>query len=758
MKINKYLIIFFIIFLIIFSLYLLNYLLNDKKDYKEFKEPKVLQISKENFSNKELVERVIKNKEYNNLIVNGNFENGTNILNHNSQSGYNKIIMKKNPGSSSYVLEQKKTDTLTYYQIITDNDKNSKYNLYFWLSVSNNDNQNIIIEEIDFEKLIQVKIQNEDFTNYIPRLNYNIIQKVIMSSDDNNAWYLIKYDFISGPNTKDKIVIYLNYSEKLDYNYYYFTNISLYRVLIDAENFIYNNKLISYVDGYHYESNTPTWHDLSGNGNDLFWSTIPNNDLTIGSLNSLNSKLTGFPSNKISNNNFSIILCINKNYENSASDEYVNNNFTDSEEINITKEQILFSIPGNDRYSFEIKFIDDYIYLLNNGKSYKSKHEIILYNKSLIAVTYDEDIINVYYDGIIVISEKINKLYFNSSNIIVNKNKNLDYNFYSILIYNRRLEKDELDKIRMYFIENKNKNFNSPDINNYIMNNSSDFNVHDLNSGLFKAYNKKDNKNGLVDNTFIDNFDNQSTMVKNNSNSCISECGKLCEPFLKNGDSDEGKYKECLKNCKNVLPSCQNYCNNSSNENTIYCNKNNNDNICPKVFKRNGNYIIYVPPNGYYSKLLNYSGEKSYGNNLEKARYTYNTNFPKCPTPSELLPGEGKNYHESCPFIVNELNPCFTTACAGINWNVKNYNDLKLNKNCKKAVSNYCQINNHIDDKCKCWNPSYKNTPECILMRKYFEDPNDYCSPSSFNIEDHPDFNKYIKKDNIPCWGCNLNM
>jgi hypothetical protein len=165
-----------------------------------------------------------------------------------------------------------------------------------------------------------------------------------------------------------------------------------------------------------------------------------------------------------------------------------------------------------------------------------------------------------------------------------------------------------------------------------------------------------------------------------------------------------------------------------------------------------------MSPNGYYSKLLDHSGEISYGSNLEKARYAYNTNFPKCPTPNELLPGEGKKYNESCPFIVNELNPCFTTACAGINWNVKNYNDLKLNKNCKKAVSNYCQINNHIDDKCKCWNPAYKDTPECIAMRKYFEDPNDYCSPSSFNIEDHPDFNKYIKKDNIPCWGCNLNM
>ena len=81
----------------------------------------------------------------------------------------------------------------------------------------------------------------------------------------------------------------------------------------------------------------------------------------------------------------------------------------------------------------------------------------------------------------------------------------------------------------------------------------------------------------LVDNTFIDNFDNQSTMVKNNSNSCISECGIIyVNPFLKNGDGE--KYKECLKNCKNVLPSCQNYCNDSSNENTIYCNKNNGNN------------------------------------------------------------------------------------------------------------------------------------------------------------------------------------
>jgi len=48
------------------------------------------------------------------------------------------------------------------------------------------------------------------------------------------------------------------------------------------------------------------------------------------------------------------------------------------------------------------------------------------------------------------------------------------------------------------------------------------------------------------------------------------------------------------------------------------------------------------------------------------------------------------------------------------------------------------------------------NTAKCIKMRKFYENPLDYCTPNSFNIEDHPDFNKYIKKDKIPCWGCNL--
>ena len=39
------------------------------------------------------------------------------------------------------------------------------------------------------------------------------------------------------------------------------------------------------MDSYQYESNTLTWHDLSGNGNDFFWSNIPMTDYTKGFLN-----------------------------------------------------------------------------------------------------------------------------------------------------------------------------------------------------------------------------------------------------------------------------------------------------------------------------------------------------------------------------------------------------------------------------------------------------------------------------------------
>jgi hypothetical protein len=723
----KFIIISIIIIILFIVLFYYNKLnkKNIKNNYESF-----IDINDSNNNNDKLI---ITEKNMNNLIDNGNFKNGHNPSNYINQNGYNKIIVKKNPGKSSYVLEQKKSNVLTYYQLKSNCDKNCKYNFYFWLSTDKPD-----IEELNFDNLINIKVQNESFGTDIPKLNYNIIQQVILSNNDSEVWYLLKYDFITGPNSNNKMDIYLNYSENLKFESYYFTDLSLYKVLIDAENFIYNNKLICYGDGYNYQSNIPTWHDLSGNGNDIFWSAIPISDLTVGSLSLLNQKIIGFPTNLISNEEFSILLCLNKVIENNISDDNVNEN-------NSIKDFYLISLPGNDRYSFEIMFKNNYLYI-NTGKKNIISKELILYNKSLLSIIYNNNVLNIYLDGVNVLSENIGKIYFTKDSFVINKNKNLNYNLYSILIYNRVIEKQELNEIRDYFIQNKDKNFSIPDINQYNMYNSAQFTVNNLDNSnkILKGYNKRESKNDSIDNYFTDTFDN-----RNHKQYCLKDCEKLCNLF------DEKE--ECVLNCKKVLLSCQDFCSDPINSTNLLCQNNIQKNIkCPEVYKKNGNYMVYVQPNSFYAKKYNFTGDKSYGINREKARVTYNLNFPDCAIPPELLPGGGTYHNKNCPYIINELNPCYTSSCADVDWSIKNYKNLNINDNCKKAVSNYCHINHYIDDKCICWNPKYKDKKECIEYRRFFENPNDYCSPNSFKIEEHPDFNKYIKKDNIPCWGCNL--
>jgi len=706
---NKYLLIFFIIFIALFIFFLINFY------YKKESNPDYME---NNLKNKNILENFDINESFsnhpNNLIVNGNFQNGKNSPNNINQNGYNKIIKKKNPSTTSFVLEQKQTGELTYYELLTESLPNSKYNLYFWICINNGENPQKDISLLDFEKLVKIKIQNEDFTNYIPRLTFNIIQKLNITNDE-NTWYLMKYTFNSADQIqKYKMNIYLNYTNNLYTEFMYFADIKFYRTLIDCENFIFNDSLISFTDGYQYENNNNTWHDLSGNGNDLFWSAIPVKNQTTGSLSLENLKISGFASNMISNDKFTIIICLNKNYENIASSTYQDT----KDEI---LETFLLSIPGNERYSFEIEINGKNLYLLSENYKYKATENLLIYNKSLLSIIYDNGLINIYLDGLNILSQKIGKLYFNNSNIILNRNKNIDVNLYGILFYNRIIERKELDEIRDYFITNKDKFPNDtqtqPDINVYQMNNGglNESNQNSNNNPLYKPYNVK--MNDKIDNfsninKFNDIFDNQDLKMR----------------------------KEKFATSNNIL----------SEEHDTY-------NECPIAYKKDGNYIVYIFPNSYYSEIMKYSGEKSYGNDLDKARYKYHLNFPKCQIPEILRPGEGKNNLAHCPYIINELNPCYTKGCEGIDWSIENFKDLGLSEKCKKSISHYCHINNELDDKCICWSQSKKYDPECIEYRRYFENPNDYCSPSHFKIEEHPDFNKYIKKDNIPCWGCKLD-
>ncbi len=166
--------------------------------------------------------------------------------------------------------------------------------------------------------------------------------------------------------------------------------------------------------------------------------------------------------------------------------------------------------------------------------------------------------------------------------------------------------------------------------------------------------------------------------------------------------------------------------------------------------------MVYIKPNSYYANKYQFYGEKSYGQDRKSAKEMYQRNFPSCKVPSVLEEGEGVSTVAKCPYVIYESNPCYQSVCGGVNWDASSYKDLKMSDKCKKSVSYYCQVNYDLDNMCACWKPENKNTPNCIEYRKFFEDPKDYCEASQFSIEDHPDYSKYIRKDNIPCFGCNI--
>ena len=762
--INILVIIIIILLLIILSLLITKYFLihndnnfsksNNTEMYNNEMYNDEMYNNIENFSNKKN-DNIIQDS---NLIKNGSFENGVAPSNFVNQSGINKIVSIKNPGNTSYALQQKKSNEITYYQLTSENNINSKYILLFWVCITDKNNNQPNINDVSFESLIKIKIQNQDFTNFIPRLNYNIIQKTTISENNYN-WYLLKYDFLSGSENLDKMQIYLNYSDSLQYDIYYFTDLSLFRVLIDAQNFIYNNSLICYTDGYNYQSNSTTWHDLSGNGNDLFWSKIPDTNSTIGSLNTSNLSLTCMKSSVLSNTSNTIALCLNQDIMNSASDNYVNTSEEEEEQyhkdLSNNSDFYLLSVPGNNRYAFELKIVNKTLYLIIDNTEYKSSYDFIFYNKSLLFITYDGTKLNVYQDGLLLISVIPRKLYFNNNKIIINRNKNLNINLYSTLFYNRVIKSGEMNDIREYFITNKNKNYNrAPDINTFHMSNYFMDNIIG-NYPIYKPYDKKRNCE-YNDSDMSSIFDNTSDKIKKAFISCNKDCIEQCLHKSKDGLNS---FYNCASTCKNTLDSCKDLCK-ADPQNPYYCKMKNASNCgisnCPKVIKKNGNYIVYIPEHSNYAKELKYSGEKIYSRDIHKARTLYNLNFPECPTPKELILKELNNNVRSCPFVVNEANPCITTACSGVNWNKDNYKELALSKNCKKMVSNYCNINYGLDDKCICWDPKYKNDKRCNEFRAFFDEPNEFCTPSQFSIEDHPDFSKYIKKDNIPCWGCKI--
>jgi hypothetical protein len=733
----------FIIFVLI-VIYLL-YTLNSKSSTN-------ILTNKLNKMNDYLIEKYTNNIEhFSNLIDNGEFKNGQNIKNNINQNGFNKIIVMSNPSKSSYVLQQKNTGNLTYYEIMIPGEINSKYYLTFWVSVQPN------IDNIDFTKLVFVRIpindsNNANNTSITPQLEIKITNKSVI---EGNTWYQMQATFYTTNEIINNIFIYLNYNKNLQGDNIYFTKLSLYRLLPNAENFIYNESLNLYLNGYNDNNigNNYIWKDISGNGNDFYFAENPIYNEQIQAYDINNNLINGPSCSKLfhsTSNSFTFIIIFN------------NNTFThtevEEEENNMTN---ICEIYGNNNISISINIntVNNYLVCILPNKKIISNTPLIYINKTFLVVTYDNGNLGIYQDNISVLSTHTDNLYFNNNNICINKHKLWNANIYAVLNYTRIVPQDELINIRNYFMNNMNKDpKNINNVNNIIF----DDNINNKFEFItIQAYNENSQNQELImsDNEITE--PNNNNKNNNKDDQCKIDCKKLCNKFidLDNPQFNLENYNICRKNCKYVLPSCQKYCLDKKNLYEDICVTDDKVNTkCPVSYKKDNNYYVYINPESEYAKKYSFYGVRNFGSNKEQAKKKYEINFPDCNLPDIFKEGNGTVNLENCPYNIYENNPCTSSACIGVNWNINNYKELNLNNNCKKAVSHYCQVNKGIDEKCDCWLPENENNKECIEFRKYFENPKDYCKISQYNIEEHPDFNKYIRKDNIPCYGCVLDM
>ena len=197
------------------------------------------------------------------------------------------------------------------------------------------------------------------------------------------------------------------------------------------------------------------------------------------------------------------------------------------------------------------------------------------------------------------------------------------------------VESKELKDIREYFITNQNKKANNDILDltfdNVFTNNSN-------NNSLVNGYDNVEKFYSSSEETYEEIFNNSNLKMKMN---CVKDCNKICNKFLDGSSNQIDNYKNCLRNCKNVMSSCKDYCDQNDDDDGTYCDSNNDNNNnneinknCPKVYKRNGKYVVYIPENGIYSGF--FTGEKIFSADIDKARNMYAYNFFRLPNTKRI--------------------------------------------------------------------------------------------------------------------------
>jgi len=166
--------------------------------------------------------------------------------------------------------------------------------------------------------------------------------------------------------------------------------------------------------------------------------------------------------------------------------------------------------------------------------------------------------------------------------------------------------------------------------------------------------------------------------------------------------------------------------------------------------------------NYYYNKTILYSNivnnQTSIFNNPDTSNYQFLKNTTSTSKDVEIVmdnkveqelsinsesPLEGEEVVKKCPFTKESLT-CDTCECKNTNWS----DSKSISRRCQLIINDYCKKNKD-DISCKLY-AKKEDIPKCSSSLSIIDKLKVNKCPK------YPDMSKYIRKDKIPCWGCNL--
>jgi len=633
----------------------------------------------------------------NNLIHNGSFEGGKDITEKIKVEGNNQIVVLENPGASSYVLKQSHMPNgQNYYLLKVAIEPDEHYRLGFWYTCEGGSDLE--------ETLLKLEIKDKNHRNHTLRGNTIIKQKAQI---DGREWYLIEFHLqVPASLLDNNLYIYLGYNMLNGTRYY--TDVSLNKYLTDVPGFNITNGLQVFLEGKSLDPaehiHNMIWKDVSEKGNDFSWQNKPKYH-PDGYYHTYGNSLRGPSGQRLFKNE---LFSIGLHLEVAESVEKPKN----GEENLVTNYRELIRIPGNNEFSLRIWIPLFYgkIVLDIADVRYETTRDVITRNNNIYFFNYDGTSLQVYVNNALISTlVPKNKIHFNNQNVVINYDNNLRSNLYNIIMYDRVLKNDETNYIVKYL--QKGNAENKSVVQRWFHHLAGSEGVTGIGTGTTKK------------------------IVEGNQNA-VDDYGKKNQPSCGNGSNSSGSASGSgSKNGKDCWVG-----------------------ECPKVVFQKDEYWVFIPSGSRLQKMVGYCGYKSYGRDQANARKMFRINFPSCKIPDILVTPKRHPNFGKCPYIIRDGNPCFSEACADVDWSIKNPRDAKLSHKCRRDINHYCERYNKYDPSCMCWKPQYRDSEECVKFRRNFLDPHDYnCKINYFKIEEHPDISNYVRKDRIPCWGCNLD-